>query len=335
MSILVTGATGFLGKYVVRYVLNEGYQVVATYRNKNKIPMKLKNNDQVKWIKVDLRDQAALENALKNVNEIFHVAAILEEKGNLEDMWLVNVEGTRKLVNAAKKTGVEKIVHVSTTGIFGNSLPPVPINEEYPVNLEVPYHVTKYESEKIILSANSKDLKTSVVRPTLMIGSGDHGATWKILENVEQQKFPLVNGGKNLLSFVHVEDVARAMILALKTDKANGEAFNLMSFCVPFRDFLFKIARELNVPPPSTNYPFWMIYSMAFLNEITWKLLGKKTPPRITRYRIRVLANPKIIDISKARKILGYEPQHDLDSTVKEIVQWYLKEKQARFKKEI
>jgi dihydroflavonol-4-reductase len=272
VKVYVTGATGFVGSHVVRELRERGAEVLAE--------------------RVDLFDRPGLARVLGRCDALVHVAALYSYDAPAAELERVNVEGTRTLLDVARRNRVRRILHCSTAGTCG----PVPgrpaTEEDEPPSWElaVPYKRTKLAAERLAL-----DAKAVVVNPTTPVGDCDRRPTptGRMIEGVATGKirgFVATTG----LNVVDVRDVARGHVLALERGEP-GERYLLGGVDLPLEDLFAAIARLANRPRPRVRVP----YAVAEMAGIAGM---------VNRDEVRLARLPMYFSSAKARSKLGYEP---------------------------
>jgi nucleoside-diphosphate-sugar epimerase len=226
---LVTGAGGFIGSYVVRWLLKEGYQVRATDLPRANLEWAEKEGAEV--MKADLLDRKQLPTLLKDVDWVFHVAGLFDFSLPYDVLFDANVVATRNVCEAALQAGVESFVHWSTVGVYGRTFY-IPMDEAHPKNPTNNYEKTKWMGEQVAMSYAKRGLPVRAIRPTLVYGPGSKYGVALFLSTVvsgywEYKKAPVRVIGDMLTHHVHADDVARAAIHLAKRPDTVGRAFNV------------------------------------------------------------------------------------------------------------
>ena len=310
MKVFITGATGFIGRYLVQELLSHNYDVTILSRSKSK---SIPNTTQVIG---DITQPKTFTDELKDVDAVFHNAAYAMDHGKKQDFYKINVQGTRNVAEACVSHDISHLIYTSSAGVYGYPKEGTVITEECakkPMNL---YQKTKWLGE--VALREYKSLKTSAIRPPLVFGPGSP-ALKIAFENLKKQKFPYVGSGKQLLPITHPVDVARCMRLILEHDK-KGEVFNVLSFQTSIINFMETITKKTGLTPPQKHVPFALAYTAAFFSELFSK------NPALTRFRVKSLGCTRIISADKAKEKLGYKPAYDFEKTVNDIVEWYTTE---------
>jgi len=310
MNVLVTGASGFIGKYLVDDLVNHGHYVKAMTRQSS---LKIKG---AKVVFGDLTKPEQILATLNNVEAVFHNAAYILDYGKKSKIKKINIEGTKNIAKACRKLGIKRIIYTSTAGVYGfpNTNKEITEKSAYkPLNY---YHKSKLEGE--IILRNYEDLSISVVRPTLVLGGRGKG-TKLLLKNINEGKMIYIGTGDQYISLVHPKDVAQCLRLVLENDKKQ-DVFNVVSFICKIKELINEVAIQMNVDPPTKNVSFSIAYIYALFSEIF-----AVKEPSLTRFRVKSFGTTRRINCDKAKKEVGYESKFDLQSTVKDMVSWYKK----------
>ncbi len=322
MRALVTGANGFTGSYLVKNLLSKGYTVRALVRKSSNLD--LLRGLEVEYVYADLAKDEITKDMMKNVDVVYHVGAAFRTEGVPKSyFWDVNVEGTRKLLEAAKEANVKKFVHCSTVGVQGDIKNP-PAKETHPYNPGDYYQESKLDGEKLALKFfKEKGLKGTVVRPVGIYGPGDTRFL-KLFKFINNGKFRMIGDGNVLYHLTYVEDLVEGFVLAGESEKSINEIFTIGgNSYLTLKELVEKIAKVLDKPVPKSSIPVWPVWIAGALCELICKPLGISPP--IYRRRIDFFIKDRAFDISKAKEILGYNPKIDLDEGLKRTAEWYKK----------
>jgi nucleoside-diphosphate-sugar epimerase len=312
MKILITGASGFIGTYLVQELLQQNHTINTLSRKKNySIP-------NTKTFTGDITNISTIKSAFHDIDVVIHNAAYANDWGNKESYYSINVKGTKNIVELCVKHNVKHLLYTSTAGIYGFPNNTIPIKEidgatKKPLNT---YGLTKIESEKVLNEYS--DLKTTIIRPPMVFGAGGK-PTYLLLSRIQQGKMAYIGKGEKHISIAHPADVAQCFRLAL--EKGKEGAFNVVSFYSTIQELVEAIAKGLDVASPTKHIPFYLAYLSGFFSE-----LFAKDEPGLTRFRVIKLGTSRIIDSEKAKIELGFKPQYDLQKTIDDMVSWYKKE---------
>jgi nucleoside-diphosphate-sugar epimerase len=319
MKALVSGANGFTGSYLVKLLLKKGYQVKGIVRNTS-------NLDAIKDLPVelyyaDLATHHSFDDAMEDVDIVFNIGAAYRIDGVPQKyFWDVNLEGTRKLLEAAKKKGIKRFVHCSTVGVQGH-IKKIPSKEEDPYNPGDYYQESKLAAEKLALQYCKEGLPLTVVRPAGIYGPGDIRFL-KLFKYINNGKFKMIGSGNIYYHFTYVEDLAEGIFLAGEKKEALGEIFTIGGEgYLTLNELVKKIANVLNKPVPQKHIPVFPVWFAGLLCEIVCKPFGIKPP--IYRRRVEFFVKDRAFDISKAKRVLGYKPRINIDEGLKRTALWY------------
>jgi dihydroflavonol-4-reductase len=276
-KVLVTGGTGFLGSYLLRYLIERGEKVRAIRRSSSSMDLVKTIETQVEWVEGDILDVVSLEEAMEGIERIYHCAAVVSfDPDAVKIMKKVNAEGTANIVNMALRTGVKRLLHVSSIAAIGRNKHSEIVTEETkwersPLNSN--YAISKMMAEQEAWRGSAEGLEVVVVNPSVIMGSGrwEDGTNGFFNQIWKGLKFyPTGTTG-----FVDVRDVTRAMILLMNSEIVD-ERYILNGENVDYPTFLNWIAESLNKLKPT-------IKVTIFLRELAWrvawliaKITGKK-----------------------------------------------------------
>ena len=308
MKVLVTGASGYIGKYLLDELVEHGYEVKALTRQPS---LKIKD---VEIVRGDIIKPESLLSALDGVDAVFHNAAYAVDWGKKSEFYRPNVEGTKNIAEACKKKGVDKIIYTSSAGVYGFPNINDEITEKSPKNPLNAYQISKLDGENVLKRYKNMDI--SIIRPSLVLG-GDGRAGNIILEKIEQGKMTYIGSGSQYISLVHPNDVAQCLRLALENN-GRHDIFNVVSFVCTIKELFDEIANQLGAGSPKKHISYAIAYSAAFFAEIF-----ATKEPSLTRFRVKSLGTTRKISCERAKREIGYKPKYDLQSTVEDMVSWY------------
>jgi dihydroflavonol-4-reductase len=278
MKVLITGATGFLGEWIVKRSVENGFDVHVLIR-------KSSNLDKIAHLPItkhigDITDSNSLMTACKNMDAVFHLAGkIAYTKAEREDMQLINVEGTRNVLSACKVQNIKTLVYLSSVTAIGASFKPESMNEDSAYNiahLHLGYFDTKHEAEKLVLAAYQEGwLEPVILNPSTIYGAGDATkSSRKVQMKVAQGKFPFYTpGGVNV---VHIEDVVDGFFIALDK-KVIGERIILANENMTIKSLFERIAKANHVNPPKILLPKFALHGLGLYGDFM-QTIGKKGP---------------------------------------------------------
>lgn len=256
-TCLVTGATGFLGAHLCRELLDAGYKVRALVRDVDAAKARLPEG--VELHEGNVLDEASVLAAAKGCQALFHCAGkVSRDPEDAIALHEVNVEGTKRVFQAAREAGIQRAVHASTSGTIGISRDPDHVateDDEPPVHLinRWPYYRTKLYAEHEALAFNDDGMEVVIVNPSLLLGPGDlHGSSTEDVVRFLEERVPVSPAGG--YSFVDARDAALGMRLAFEKGEA-GQRYLLTACNCTVRTFFNRVARVADVDPPLIGLP--------------------------------------------------------------------------------
>ena len=309
MEVLVTGATGFLGRYLVTALQERGDAVRA---------LALPTEDTT-WLEAqgvaiypgDLRQPDTLVAPMRGVDGVFHLAAMTRLWRPMQEYREVNVAGTENLCRAALAARVRRVVHVSSGVVYGLGIGR-PAHEDLPLApIQEPYSVTKAEGDQLVQRMVARDhLPAVVVRPGTVFGPGDSLNFGRIADRLLDGRGVVVGSGHNALTFVYVTDVIQGLLLAFDQEHAVGKVYNVGNDQpLTQLEILGAIAEEVGAGPPSIHVPYRALYLLAFVFERLAALTGYRCQPIVTRQGVSLYGTDNRLAIDRARTELGYTPR--------------------------
>lgn len=267
-------------------------------------------------------DRDILQRCMPGVDVVQHVAAAFREM-NVDDAYYrkVNVEGTRNVLEIALENGVKKVIYFSTCGVHGNVDHP-PAAEDAPIQPADYYQRTKYEAEPIVREFVHKGLKCLIIRPAAIYGPGDPERFWMIFKRVAGGTFPMFGSGKTLYHPLYIDNLIDASILAMQSDRGDGEAYLIADEeYVEIETLVREIAQVLNVDLKVPHFPVMPLVVIGHILEKVCKPFGI-VPPIFPR-RVDWYRQNRAFDIGKAKRDLGYNPQVPLREGLRRTAAWY------------
>lgn len=323
-KVLVTGAYGFLGKYLIKELLDNGYKVVAFGRKKSELDkLKMKN---VEIYVGDFCIKKDIVNASKDVDYIIHAGALSTVWGKREDFINTNVEGTKNVLYACKENKIKRLVYVSSPSIYAGKMDRTNIKEEdFNENNKLNYYIeSKILAEKEL--NKNRDVDWVIIRPRGLFGVGDTSIIPRLIKVNSKIGIPLFNKGKNYVDMTCVENVAYALRLCLESKNAVFNVYNITNDepkC--FKDLLEELFEKLGVKPKYIFININIMYFISCLIELFYKTFRIYKEPMITKYNICTLGYSQTLDITKAKKDLNYKPIITLSEGIEKYAKEYNK----------
>ena len=323
-TVLVTGATGFLGKYVIEELAEHGYQVRAFGRN-SKVGRSLENSS-VSFFKGDLTKADDVLEACKGMDLVVHAGALSTIWGAWEDFYHANVLGTKYVLEACRQTGIQRLVYVSSPSIYAAPKDQLAIKEsDAPEENNLNNYIrSKLASEKLF--NDYPDVPSIILRPRGLFGIGDTSILPRVINLSQKLGIPLIGDGRQLMDMTCVENVALAIRLAIEASEAKGEVYNITNGEPrAFRDLLEESLTGLDYPIKYRKIPASLLSGIASSIEFIYKTLNLKGEPPLTRYTYYLLRYSQTLDISKVERELGYHPKISISEGIEQYVQDYRK----------
>ncbi|HEY2439118.1 MAG TPA: NAD-dependent epimerase/dehydratase family protein [Solirubrobacteraceae bacterium] len=323
MTVLVTGAAGFLGSHVVDLLIDQGAKPRALVRPGDDARRLVAADADVRY--ADLADPDTLAAVLEGVDRVLHCAARTGPWGPEHEYERTNVVGLERLVRAAVAEGVRRIVHVSSITVHGNDVRGE-ADETSPVRDERnPYSRSKVAGERLLQRlVRELGAPVTIVRPGWIYGPRDAASFARLARMIECRRMFLIGAGDNHLPLIHVRDVARGVLAASEAATEPGRAYVLVNDePVTQRQFLAAIAAELNVPAPSRRVPYGIALTVGALSETVGRRTHRRQPPPLMRYGLQLLGGENRFVIRRARRELGFKPAVGLADGVPDSLQWY------------
>jgi len=319
--ILVTGATGFLGGTLVRTLLADGFSVRATGRNHAE-GQKLASLG-ADFRPVDLRDRPAMRAVCKGMRSVVHCGALSSAWGRRADFVAINVEGTQNVIDGCLAHDVGRLVHISSPSVMTRPVPQFNLKESDPLphTFASLYSETKKLAEDRINAASANGLHAVILRPKAIYGPGDNAIIPRLIEAAARNRLPIIGDGDTVTDLTHVDDVVRAIRLALESPRALGNTYCITGNPeVPVWDLVRDLLDQLGYEAPARRISLNKALAIARVMETLWRLLPLPGEPPLTAYKVGILGISQTYDISAAKQDLGYTPQVSLEAGIRSVV---------------
>lgn len=318
IKVLITGGSGFIGSTLLKRFLGEQYYLTILLRKKDVF-----KNENVNIVRGDLRNKDDVLLAAKGQDLIFNAGAVLPHHNLPEkEYWLTNFVGARNIAEASLRFNVKRLIHISTTGIYGSAEIRV-ASEDSPFNPQDVYAKSKLEAERHIFSLSKKGLKFVIIKPTIGYGPGDtRPGFMNLLRSVKIKLFaPMIGNGGNFFHTVYIDNLIDALVLCATKKEAVCEDFIIGDEpCLKIKDIMKTIYKVQKRNMPSINVPESLAYFLGFVGDFA-QTLGLKLP--LTTRRVKFLTQNKKFSIDKAKKILGYKPKVNFHTGIANTYNWY------------
>lgn len=315
MKVLVTGASGLLGRETAESLARRGDDVTVLQRHPG--------GSDLREVLADVADRAAVNAAVRGHDAVVHLAAKVNVTGRWADYERANVQGTAAVVAACRAAGVQRLVQVSSPSVAhgGSSLVGVGADPADPHHARGHYARSKAVAEQIALRADGPDLAVVAVRPHLVWGPGDTQLVARLVERARAGRLPIVGSGAALIDSTYVSNAVDALVAALDhCDSAHGEAFVVSNGEPrPVAELIADICRAAALPPPQRRVPFPVAAAAGALVDAVWSArlalpLGPEPgDPPLTRFLAEQLSTAHWFDQRRTRQALHWSPAVTLD----------------------
>jgi nucleoside-diphosphate-sugar epimerase len=326
MTVLVTGASGFLGRAVAAELVARGHAVRTLQRRPSDV-------DGVTDFLGSVTDPVRITRAVDGATSVVHLAAKVSLTGAAQDFRAVNVEGTRSLLDAAERSGVTGFVYVSSPSVAydGSALAGVGAEPASPAHAQGNYARTKAEAELLALSRDSAAMQVVAIRPHIVWGPGDKQLIQRIVERARRGRLPLLNGGTALIDTTYVDNAATGIAAALdRLHQAHGNAYVLTNGEPrPVGELLAGICRAAGVDPPRWSIPAGLGLAAGAAIERVWAALARGDEPPMTRFLAQQLSTAHWFDQRETRRALDWSPSVSIDEGLDRLAQSYLADNPA------
>jgi len=309
MKIFITGGTGFIGKHTVELLSKTNHQLVLLTRNSSSTSfISSLSNQNVTLTKGDLTDEGSLLNGMKGCDAVINIAAhytFWEPDKKIYSK--VNVKGTQNVMECALKSGIKKVVHISTAGVFGKPSEE-PFNEKSSAGTVQfsEYFRTKYEGDRIAWNLfEKKGLPLVVIYPACVLGPEDPKASGSYVQNLINKKLPATVFNNRMFSFVCVKDVAQAIVNALEKENNIGEKYLIGNCRLKWKEINKLISETSGVPLPRIKLPEIITMLNAYLLTGLANLIKKPPLWDMSIDQMKVMKKGFSVDGTKAEKELG------------------------------
>ena len=306
MKIFITGGTGFIGKYTVGLLSGTNHQMkVLIRKTSNKSSL---NKPNITIVEGDLLNRQSLLKGMRDCDSVIDIAGLYSFWEKDKSVFgKINIEGTRNVMECALESGIKKVVHVSTAGIFGKP-EEIPFNEESkpgPIRYSE-YFKTKYEGDNFAWELfEKKGLPLVVIYPVCVLGAGDTKASGRYIRDMITRKLPGTVFSRRTFTFVCVKDVARAIVNALEKENNIGEKYLVGNYRSTWKEVNKLISEVSGVPLPKIEFPEWLTMMNAYMLTGLANLIKKPPLWGMAVDQMKVMRYGFSVNGSKAEKELG------------------------------
>lgn len=348
MKVLVTGATGFLGKYIIDELVENNYKVVAFGRNE-KIGKSLEN-ENVRFFKGDFtkkEDIIKVMNSQKSQNPdlnsesqtksdsedsvkfdmeeisaVIHAGGLSTVWGKWQDFYIANVKGTENILEICRTYKIKKLIFISSPSIYAGPKDQMSVREdEAPEENNLNFYIkSKIMAEKKV--KEYADISSVIIRPRGLFGIGDTSVIPRLLKLNKTKGIPLFNDGKQMVDVTYVENAAFAIRLALESENSSGQIYNITNNePMTFKNILELFFKEFGEKPHFIGKNYNTVKFFVNIIEKIYHLFGITKEPPITMYTLYLMRYSQTLNIKKAEKELNYKPKMTIAEGVKKYVE--------------
>ena len=276
-------------------------------------------------MQADLANVEAVQAACCQQDVVFHCGARASDWGSQTDFFRSNVLGTRHVIRGCQIHAVKRLVHVSTPSIYFYYRPRLDIREDDPLpNRPMnEYAHSKRLAEQEVDRAFKQGLQAVTIRPSAVFGPGDRIILPRIIDRLQRGVLPIIGDGSCVADLTYVENVVDALILcAGAPDPVVGRKYNITNGePVHIWRLIEQVCNRLRLPPPARRVPYALADTMAWALEAVWRAVGRNDEPPLTRYSVARIGLSSSLDISAAKRDLGYIPRISLDTALNQTLE--------------
>ncbi len=319
MKVLVTGASGLLGRTVATTLLERGTDVTVLQRRPSGL--------ECREIRGDIRDRATIDAAVANQDAVVHLAARVSPTGAWQDFVDVNFDATRSLLTASRAAGIDRLVYVSSPAVASSGEAHVGAGglRADPANTKSHYARSKALAEQLALAADADDFAVTAIRPHLVWGPGDEQLVARIVDRAASGALRVIGTGAALIDSTYVDNAADAIVAALdRVEFVRGRALVVSNGEPrPVVELLRGLCTAAAVPFPSSSVPPSAAKSMGAVIEAVWAIAKVDRDPPMTRFLAEQLSTAHWYDQRETRALLDWEPAVSLDDGLARLTTWF------------
>lgn len=329
MKVFITGSTGFLGKFLVKRLIKEGYEVTALARSES--AKRFLDGLGVRVVIGDINHPEEFLDYLKQAEVVLHLAAIRSNWGNEEDFIRTNSQSIANLF--VKKSKIKHIIITSSVYAMGK-LTKLPADETVSTRVADLYGKSKKIAEQKTKEYSKKTkIPYTIIRPSIVYGPEDNnlGMIVKMIKLIKGGKFIIIGNGENLLHLVYVDDLIDGFMKIIRSRGKNETYILAGQRPIKLNDLVSLIQKNIKIKKKIKKIPWVIAYVVALIFETLYNLGYKlfptlfKNEPLLSKMKVQTLTENWFYDISKAKKDLGFNPKVSYDTGIRKVVDWYLK----------
>ncbi|WP_026818262.1 NAD-dependent epimerase/dehydratase family protein [Arthrobacter castelli] len=326
MNILVTGASGMLGRAVAEALIARS----AKLGRRDRVYTFQRGASSIEGAqdrRGSLGDPGAVERAVDGIDAVIHLAAKVSFAGEAEEFDDVNIEGTRRLLTAARQAGVSDVVFVSSPSVahHGWSIVGDGAGPASPEHARGNYARTKAAAELLALGMDSPGFRVAAVRPHIVWGPGDTQLVERVVARAKSGRLPLLDSGAALIDTTYVDNAASAITAALnRMDHAHGRALVVTNGEPrPVGELIAGICAAGGAPTPTRHIPGWLARAAGSVIERVWTVAPGEDEPPMTRFLAEQLSTAHWFDQRQTRQVLDWTPEVSIDEGLSRLAAHY------------
>ena len=323
MRVLITGAAGRLARHLVPALYARDFKLTLLDKSGESVRESLKRAklvdfEKIKIIEADLTTapESVLRDACTGCEAVVHLAALLDYASSRKQFFEVNVNATKRLLDATRAAGtVKRFAYISSTSVYGQKSGDNAVSEESEFAPTNAYGESKLAAEQAVRESG---LPFVILRPSVIYGIDFTEGFSQVVSGIKSGKLKLIGDGGNKIAFVHVDDVVQAILLALEKKEALGQDFIIAGEPVTQSQAFDAVADVLGVPRVEKRVSKSLAYLAARFETLKARLSGRK--PKLTKENVATICENRFFDCSKARRLLGFKPRVAFEDGVSEVV---------------
>ncbi len=321
MKILITGATGFIGRNLVAKLIQQNFDVTALVRRTSEVKELPK---ELRLIDGDMCDSRSVDDSVQGMDVVIHLAAYFDfYPKDKKRLYQVNVEGTKNLVTACIKASISRLIYISTAEVIGPVENP-PGTEDSPLRPQFDYSKSKMKAEEIVRASSLEtELEHVILRPTGVIGEGELYTVFETIEAVNEGTIPMLPGdGEKTLMYTYIEDVVSGIISVIDSKAAKNQTIILCpDEGMTYNELFTFLGVKLGVDPPQRKVPTTLAkFGIGLMSP--FKNRGKTTF-LWHRQSVQSMDEERWYSNDKAKRLLGWIPKTTMQDGLSQSIDWY------------
>lgn len=338
--IIITGANGFVGSNLTKYLSQDpSLEVYAMVRPNAPVnflkDFQYKDDSQEKWFEIiegNLLDEDSIVEAFEDKDIMIHLACFVSDWGEKKRFMRMNVEGTKKVLRAARIVKASRVLYLSSLAVHGFGGHTYE-NEEAPyAKKNYPYGESKKIAEELVLEwiANNPEADGAIIRPGFVVyGRYDKNSFVQAIDVINSGKFAFINGGKRLISYVYVENLCYGINQLIQAQKIGG-VYNILDGNMTWKEWVAKWEQAVGRKVTKISIPYVFLVPITAAMVGFYKLLRIKKSPPLNFYRINVMRKDLAFVNTRITTEVGYTPPTELEESLQQTLEYYYESKKGK-----